>query len=287
MKKKAIYTAIILLIAGMVLSLISMLIVRFDFEKLSVNAEHYEKILEAEYASGQNFTLNASREDIRIQPSEDDKIHVVCYESKQSAFSLTEDENGVTLTENKESFRWFESWTLNFKGKNYATVVKLPSVFDGELRVTATSQNMSVENLSGIKICSLESKSGNVSCSAVKAESFTVETKSGNVRCSNVGTANFSAETATGNITLEQVTTNVLNAESSTGNIRLKEITGGTIDLKTSTGNVTGSVTGKETDYTLRAETGTGNCNFANRGGGKRILDVKTSTGNVRISFLG
>jgi hypothetical protein len=95
----------------------------------------------------------------------------------------------------------------------------------------------------------------------------------------------ISANTGNGDIVLTQIKVSKLDLKSSNGDIVLKAVTSPELILDTSNGDITGSICGKEDDYTIQTGTSNGECSPRSRSGGSKKLTADTSNADINIEF--
>lgn len=143
----------------------------------------------------------------------------------------------------------------------------LPASFTGDLTVQVDAGTISISDM----VCSdlvVETKTGRIDLCNITAETVTAETETGAVSMKNVACARVRATTVTGAVTFSG-----LCADS--------------IVLRTTTGAVRGTIAGREADYAVEAEVGTGACNLHEKESGEKRLEVRVVTGSVEVSFEG
>ena len=95
----------------------------------------------------------------------------------------------------------------------------------------------------------------------------------------------ISIDTSNGDIKLTHVKASKLDLKSSNGDIDIKEVTSPELILDTSSGDITGSICGKEDDYTIQTGTSNGECSPPSRSGGSKKLTADTSNADINIEF--
>lgn len=288
MKKTITITALVLLFLGMGIAFIALVSAGFNFSTLSVNAERTLKNFDVDYTEGTNFKVCSPIDNVKISPSEDEQIHIVCYESKYSTYELTEDNGKITLTRNDLKRNWWEYISFNLNWNDYSTVIELPASFNGELAVEAVTQNVEISGFSHISACNISITTGNVQCADLIAESMKITSTTGNINVTDVTASELTFTLTTGNIVVKNTNTETLSVKATTGDIFLDGAEGRDIYARATTGNIRGAVRGNQSEYTLRHSTTTGNCNFNDRdGNGDKYLTAETTTGSINISFSG
>ena len=151
----------------------------------------------------------------------------------------------------------------------FSMTVTLPDDLEGELEISNKSGSIQVSSLSGKK-AAINNMTGNIMIGNVISEGdLTVDNTSGSVTLVNVA--------AGGDI----------DVKNTTGKIRVENIKSGrNISLINVTGSVTGTIEGKESDYSISTKTVTGSSSLENSDSGIRKLKVRTTTGSIKLSFI-
>lgn len=117
----------------------------------------------------------------------------------------------------------------------------------------------------------------------------TLKTDTGDIKIGNLTAKNLSASMDTGDCYVYgTIVSESIHAETDTGDIETRD--NGVLDAKeitllADTGDIAVKLMGKFTDYTVFVETDTGDCNIHNQVGGEKILNAKTDTGDIFVTF--
>ncbi len=133
-----------------------------------------------------------------------------------------------------------------------------------------------------------------------------IQTNTGDIKLGDGTFGKIDLDTDTGDITLGAITANEIALSLDTGDVDFNGaltadtlaietdtgdidgdgvITAQTVTIKTSTGDVDLTLSGTQTDYTIVAETNTGDQNIHTGGNGEKKLSVTCSTGDIEIDF--
>ncbi|MBO7453551.1 MAG: DUF4097 family beta strand repeat protein [Clostridiales bacterium] len=256
-------TKILLISAGIIT--VSGLIVTFIGAALgggiksSVSAsENYE---EAKYDftnSVKYLEIKEASHDIEIKLSEDDKAHVICYNSDRYKHDV--ELNGDTLKISVQTKKFNEpqiTWNIGYE-INVKTTVFLPQGQYDELLVNASSANLSTDPSLGFNKttvtltsgdviysspvsgnASFTTSSGNVSVRDISPSDLTISCTSGDVNCENINASGrITIGTSSGEITLEDIICSDLNLKSTSGDVEGKDITTSkALECEASSGN--------------------------------------------------
>ena len=118
---------------------------------------------------------------------------------------------------------------------------------------------------------------------------ITIDNKSGSIKLSEVkATKDVSVMNKSGLIRVNDLQTEgAFLSGNTSGGIHFENLkTGGSIHLKSTSGSVKGSIIGKEEDYSILAGTKTGMNNLTNSRNGGKELNVKVTSGSIKIQFV-
>lgn len=313
--KTAIIIGISLIIAGAAIFIAVMFTLDFDFSKFD-NSVYVTNTYEY-VDSMTNIKVDVETADIKILPSDDEILRVVCYEKEKLPFTVTTENYTLIIESTKKN--WYDHLSLFTLDKSEITLY-LPDKFateyvlhsEGEITQLYTSTfqidlgtdtgDISVENLGFAKSISTESDTGDISIynsefDLLKAETDTgdihlhkttvnesieTETDTGATTIEECYSTDINSEASTGDITFRNTdTSNNIKAETSTGNITFRDSDGQNIYAKSSTGDITGTILSAKT---FKTDSSTGKVSVPGSTGWG-IFEAKTSTGNINISY--
>lgn len=308
--KIAVICGSVLLAAGLILFFCGMATEGWDFSSLStVKYEQREYTAQADVTE---LAVNINAANIRAEVSEETEKISVSYPVRVdkdgnvlAEMAVTEENGTLSLTE--ESGGWDISFDISFESSPVMTV-KLPAEAMTEISLCTKAGNISLSGVQAEQI-SCVSDTGNITAENIRAEQLALTSDTGNVRVSGAnagGDASFRADT--GNVRAENITAGgTLAAETDTGGVTLAgTVEAENIEVRTQFGNIsaeaplsaramrfetdTGEIDlllcGEQAEYTVIAETDTGNSNIASAIGGEKTLTVRTGTGNIRVGFV-
>ncbi len=239
--------------------------------------------LDANAATVRELRVIDHNNDIELQPSADDRIHIHWSENANHKYEVSGEKGVLTLTHLKPGFleRMFGA------SRRENVVVELPAGFGGLVSMNTSN--------AGIKAASLR-LSGlldlNTSNSSLKAE----DVCAGRLRCvtsnSKIALASSQAEemelkTSNSNLKLEKVWAKTLSARTSNSSIKANGVDAMFVTLITSNGSISGELAGRPQDYTIESSTSNGKNHNPSQPGGDRKLEVRTSNGNISLDYLG
>jgi len=145
--------------------------------------------------------------------------------------------------------------------------VYIPKDFSGDITVETANSAITASNFE---------KLGNLSC----------ETSNSAIKMSDVSAQNIKLQSRNAVISLEDVTAAVrLSAQTENAAISLQRIASPDIALKTGNAMVSGTILGREEDYTIDSKTSNAKSNLQSRSGGDKKLSVSTSNAMINLRF--
>ena len=201
--------------------------------------------------------------EIVVEKGNVDHVTVTYMDRKgESVYKISESEETLSIVRRKSLH------LLDFDLVRHIMTVTIPDDLQGELKISNKSGSITLSNLAAKKIA-IDNTSGSILLDQVDSESdITVKNITGPIILSDVQTdRDVEVNNTTGKIQLEKL--------KSEGNISLNIITG----------SVSGTVSGKESDYSISSKTVTGSSNLRNSDSGDKKLKVSTTTGNIKLLF--
>ena len=249
----------------------------------SKNNSHVEKTYECK-GNIENIRVNERSDHLRVESGDVDKVLVTYYDRKdKELYDIKED--GTTLVVKRNEEKDFSLFQIDFTDK--ATVITVPREYDGALELHTSSGGMELNDITATDLTA-DNKSGSVKLNNVTADSVKVHNTSGSIKLENVTSgSDISVENTSGSITFTNVTADGdLKAKGSSGSIRLESLyAAGNINITNTSGSIKGTIHGKESDYKIKAKTTSGGCNLTDSDSGSRELNVKTTSGGIKIDF--
>lgn len=152
----------------------------------------------------------------------------------------------------------------------------------------------------------IKNQSGSIRMSLLSFDELNVNNQSGSIRIENVSAENASVRNSSGSITLENVTAQKVYAHGHSGSINLYgvkadsfDITNGSgsinlenidasksINLVNTSGGIRGSIVGAKEDFATIVNITSGSTNLENTRSGEKELNIKNTSGSVKIEFV-
>ena len=272
--------------------------------KTSVSAsENYDEARYDFTNSVKYLEIKESSHDIEIKVSEDDKAHVICYNSERYKHDV--ELNGDTLKITAQTKKFNEpqiSWNINYE-INIKTTVLLPQGQYDELLVNASSADLLTDPSIGFNKATVTLTSGDIIYSSPASGNASFSTSSGNVTIKEISPSDLTIKCTSGDVSCENINASGrITIGTSSGEITLEDVTCSDLNLKSSSGDVEGkNVT---TSKSLECEASSGNFKVSSltcdsltveRTSGDVTIDgltisspssIKTSSGEVEIKAL-
>lgn len=277
----------LLLAAGLILFFCGMAMEDWDFSSLStVNYEQREYAAQGEVTE---LSVDICAADIRAEVSEEaENVHIsypVRVDKEGNVLAQTDisEENGVlTITEESAG----PGIEFGFAGSPEMTIT-LPAKALTKISLRTNAGNISLSGVQAEQV-SCASNTGDIAVAETEAEQLILSSDTGNVRAENMTAGLLSLAADTGNVTFAgEIRAERIQARSQLGNISAEApLSAGEMSFETETGEVELLIRGAQAEYTVIAETDTGNSNIQSAIGGDKTLTIRTDMGNIRVSFV-
>lgn len=281
---------------GLALIVMSIVMMGFNFDKIidsiSKNAEYETKEIEVEAGNLNNIVIKSINADVKVVPTNEDKIKITYYETKYLKYEQNNDGNTFSLEGEQKGifpFSWFFFW----KSKTMKIEVPLSLVLD--FNIKTSNGKMEVNNLD---FSNLEFRTSNGSIELTDVDSsndITLNTSNGSVIFKQVTAKDLiDMRTSNGSINLDNVNSSIINGHSSNGRIVFDSLKATDITFRTSNGRIEGNVVGENKDYAKYMRTSNGHVTIdgnrvdktyqADRDKNQKV-DLSTSNGSIDLEF--
>lgn len=296
-RKKLLKLAIMLVFIGLALFLSVMIVIKFDFSRLStMKFETTTHTINEEFV---NIEIEVDLANVSFVPSEDDMCKVICEEPERMKHAV-EVKNGTLIIKCVNKRKWYDYIGIGFA--NDSVTVYLPEATYKNLELETSIGDIEVPEYFTFEDVDIEASTAKITWNADVNNSIKISTSTGDITLKAVKVNNsISLSTSTGKIKLNDVTCNSFDAESSTGDITLKAVIaedGITIDtstgdvefdgsdanwlsISTSTGDVSGTLL---SDKIFEADTSTGDVELPKTTSGGNCK-IETTTGDIEIDI--
>ncbi len=245
--------------------------------------EYYE-----ETSTVTSLTIDYNVADVTFVTTDSDKLSVsyTCpYNRKGDLNEIKVTEENGTLSIVERTKQHISLGFINFYDHRVRVNVPKDRVLD--ITIQTNTGDISLGDGTFGKI-HLDSDTGDISLGAITATEIKICLNTGDVEFNGaIATSTLAIETDTGEVNFNgAITTDTLGIKTSTGDIDGDGvITAQTVEIQTSTGDIELVFAGAQSDYTIIAETNTGDQNIHSGGNGEKKLSVTCSTGDIEIDF--
>lgn len=135
----------------------------------------------------------------------------------------------------------------------------------------------------------VETENGSVQAGGLEARTFSADTVNGSVEAVGVTARNMDLESENGSFRLSGVKASRLEVQGVNGSVALDSAEAEAFTCRLTNGSITGSLAGREEDYSITASAGFGRNNLtsARRSGAEKSLDLRVENGGIQVRFLG
>lgn len=208
--------------------------------------------------------LSAEDKAIEIEPTDANQI-TVDYASNQYQQYDFSCKNGTLSIQNKEQGKW-SGWGWNDSDAPRITI-NLPKNYAGDIKVETTNSYIQVKELQNLKNLNCETSNSYIKVSSITAQTVKFKTQNAAISLNSVAASSQ------------------LTAETQNAAINLSAIESPDISLQTQNAIVSGSIHGREDDYTIDAQTTNAISNLNSRSGGSKKLSVETTNAIISVKF--
>lgn len=299
MKKKTVVliVAASLVVLGMIVSVVGLAAMGFDFSKLGTG-KSVTNTYEVDEAF-ENISIDNTQCDITLLPSTDGKFKAVCT-SLENITHEVKVENNTLMIKEIDDRHWYEYVGINLT--NNEIILYLPETQYKRLTVNGNTSDIEISNKFSFESIDAIVTTGDITVKASVSDTLSLESTTGEISVSGTNPKKMTLESETGKVKVGSCTVDSLTVSTGTGDISLNSVNAsGAIALTASTGemNVTNSKcktlnvevdTGDFEAENLLAEddiiiyTTTGEVELLSCDGG--LIKIKTDTGDVYCSFL-
>ena len=268
--------AICLIVAGVILCIIGLYSINFDFSNMNTS----KTVSNTHNVTEEFNTIDVNTIECNISIVPGDHCQVVTQEREKQPITVDVSDGTLTIRQNDQR-KWYDHigifWT------EQKVTLYLPQAEYNKLSVNTTTGIIRIGEEYTFTDVSLTTTTGKIRCSNNVTGTYVVSATTGDISLEKADPENLSVSCTTGKINLSNMSvTNGLNAATTTGDMTLSNCTAGTINAEGTTGKLT--FTDTVAAGQLKAETSTGdimltNCDAA-------TLDLESSTGAITATLL-
>ena len=252
MKKTKIILAVSLVVVGLIVGVVGLASVNFDFAKLSLAQSVTNTHTVEEFFTG--ICIDTEIYDILLAPSENSTCQVVCQEETGYYHTVAVEGRILTITAQDDRM-WYEHIGMHF-GDTHTITVYLPKKAYEELTVTCATGAVEIPKGFSFGYADITTSTGDITWQGSMVNNLILTASTGDIAVEETGCQNLTVKASTGDIRLANtIATQNLTAKTSTGDIRFEHFDAKSMSVHTGTGDVTGTLLSYKT-FTVVTDTG-------------------------------
>lgn len=233
-KKVAIRVSVLLILAGLIIGVVALMSIKFNFSELNT-MEFVTNTYFIDEAFN-NIYVEGAECDVRLILTEDEKCKVDCSEGDKISHSVTVENDTLKIIRN-DNRDWYE-YTGVYWGRMEIAVYLPKSEFDS-LYVMSLSGDIDIPADFAFDDAELHNSSGEVRFKAEVSEDLLIKTISGDIYAEKTCPKSLTVNASSGNVTLEGITLETdLAVTTVSGDIAVEDIECGNVNIETSSGEV-------------------------------------------------
>lgn len=318
MKRKVIYASIAACFIGIMLWLVGMTTLGWDFWELDVTEYEHKT-----YTTEENIeTLDIENTVTKIIIKRGESFSMDYHEDVKNPYTVTSNDGTLKISLKNKTHLPFQPMFKGLKAAKYTITITIPNTVK-KLEISTLS-GVTLENID-LEDIDIKTVNGNVSLNSVSAssakisvgngsiiaektdisDSITADTTNGEILFTDFSCKTIDLTTTNGriisknvtalkNMTLHSVNGDIISDKVSAENYHAQIVNGevkGTllcpyIHAQTTNGNIELSITGAQADYRVSVSYTNGKANIADKLDGENSLSVKTVNGNINVTFV-
>lgn len=274
----------------------------YSFFPYPVNSSTYD------LSEIKNLSVNDINSDVFIIPWNEDHIRISYYANQPDLYDINRSENGNLNVSHIPSEQWDPINGLFFINQNRSLTIAIPRKFIGQVDVSTVSGNITLSYLDLSDALNLNTTSGEIYLKAITADgaisstsvsggldlkkirtnsNLKIATTSGGVEIASSQVAGELSFNSISNdlILLDTKIDSKVSLNNKSGSLEFSQLVADDLFMKTISGNISGTIIGEPNNYSITANTVSGNINLPPSGIGNQELDVSTISGNINIEF--
>lgn len=267
-----------LVVAGLLVGTVGILMLNFDFSKLSTQS-YEEKSFQTELPFS-SVSIDQRTANISFTLSEDELCHIYYTESENMPLCIGVENDTLTITQ-EDHRKWYHHIGIFWQDPNIS--IALPKAEYQALRIKASTADVELPNAFTFESAEIKLSTGDIAFHANVQNTLSIQTDTGDVHISDSLSKQLTVETSTGDVTLSSMQIEgELRCTTDTGKVKFTQINCNDLICKTDTGDMTlQSVIIANKGF---FEADTGDIEF--RACDAAELEIKTSTGDVLGTLL-
>ena len=232
--KIAMIVSVVIVVVGVALSLVGLLMMRFDFKRLELSryrSKTYEFVEDFN-----SISIDVDTADIDFRLSQDGVCRVSCFEDERRSHTVTVQDGTLQVVVAKTE--WYHHISLfNFNGPT--VTLSLPKAAYDAVQIHTNTGDVTLPSELSFTNAAVEADTGDVSWQSAVADTLSVVTDTGEIEIAGVSPKKLSVKDHTGDISVSDGKIEALEVSTHTGDVKLSSIGCGTLTLESDTGDVT------------------------------------------------
>lgn len=180
--------------------------------------------------------IAVSTADVVVYPSEDEACRVIYQESQQTGYTISIENNVLSISENKNQRKWYEyvGFIVGFPHID----LYLPETEYGEFMLEGTTGDVTVNPAFVFEDMKVTLSTGDVTVKEAKGNKWNIVVTTGDVNLTDSIIDEIGIQATTGDVTFTRCDGDIINVETSTGDIEGTFLSLMECFAKTSTGDI-------------------------------------------------
>ena len=253
-------------VAGIVIGVAGWNMIKSKWPGSAASASYEYKIYTAKPDGIGTINVSADNKAVIFQPWDANQIQIKYAVDQYQHYNFHSTGGALSVENTEGNGHWINEWGWNGNDAPSITIM-LPKNFSGNISVETTNSYIKAGDFKNLK-------------------SIHCETTNSAIDVTNLSAQNIEFRTQNAAINLQNVTASAkIAADTQNAKIGLENISAPNISLNTQNGLVTGTIRGREDDYTVEAHTTNASSNLKNRTGGSKKLSVETTNAIIDVKF--
>ena len=284
MKKAFLIIGICITVIGLGLSVASLAMVDFNFEKL--NTEKYtEKTYSTSAVDVNKIVVSEINRRVEVKKSADNNIHIYYFESDKEHYniSLVNKELSISTENNME---WYDYIKPTFNFYNLSLRLEIPENILENINIETKNGDIIAEDISVSQNISLKTNNGRIYSKDISCQTFDCNSYNGRIEIDEIIANSLKSDIKNGAFILEEAELQKLEAIAYNGAIEFEAVDVYDATLKNHNGRIRGSFIGSLNEFQIKSGTKNGSCNLPEyKQNGDKSLVAETYNGSVNITF--
>lgn len=253
---------------GLIISMIALLIVGFNFERLDLDMEYTTKTytVSANEISGINVNTSEMKVTVCYRKDESNEVKITYYENEKRKPTIENDNGIITLNDTESTTKQIINGLFGldgvmhgFKRSRLTTVIELPKDCNN-LKLFVKTSNATI-NAKDIYVDSLDleliTSNAAISVSGEISGDVRCETSNAAINIEKLIAENVTFSTSNGNCNIGNIKCRSIEAYTSNASIECENINSDSVHFETSNGRIeTGDITAKDSFYADTSNSG-------------------------------